>query len=52
MSNSLSGIDIPASGSGDLFMKKLEQGENRFAFLQHQLQDMYGGLRMKINQCE
>ncbi len=33
MSNSLDGIDIPAGGSGDLFMKKLEQGENRLRIL-------------------
>ena len=33
MSNSLSGLDIPASGSDGLFMKKLEQGENRLRIL-------------------
>lgn len=33
MSNSLDGLDIPASGSDGLFMKKLEQGENRLRIL-------------------
>lgn len=33
MSNSLSGLDIPTSESGGLFMKKLEQGENRMRIL-------------------
>ena len=33
MSNSLSGLDIPSSESGGLFMKKLEQGENRMRIL-------------------
>ena len=33
MSNSLSGLDIPASGSGDLFMKKLEPGPNKMRIL-------------------
>ena len=31
--NSLSDIDIPASGSDGLFMKKLENGENRMRIL-------------------
>ncbi len=33
MSNSLSGLDIPTSESSGLFMKKLEQGENRMRIL-------------------
>ena len=33
MSNSLDGLDIPTSGSDGLFMKKLEQGENRLRIL-------------------
>ena len=33
MSNSLSGLAIPATGSGDLFMKKLEPGPNKMRIL-------------------
>ena len=33
MSNSLDGLDIPLSSSEGLFMKKLEQGENRLRIL-------------------
>ena len=38
MSNSLSGLDIPTSESGGLFMKKLEQGENRMRILTKPIQ--------------